>query len=183
MPSNSTKFTTLSTKTIHSNPYWTYKIDRYILPDGKSEAEYYYCDARDSVLVLPIWSDASVSICRQYRYLMNSYVFELCGGAIEEGDSWQETARKELLEELGIEAEDFQLVGSFNPYKGVTNERCWVSLCKAKSSQSQKLEQSEEIQRIDIRAEELEKTLLSCDPADAMSLAALTFLKKHLNLI
>jgi len=146
------------------------------MPNGQ-EGNYYYCDTQGSVLVIPLWPDGRISLCKQYRYLMKSWVVEFCGGAMSEGETPETAAARELREELGIIAVDFELLGKFNPFKGVTNEVCWVLLCKADKDLEQKLEQSEEIQRIDVDRNDLVSIFSKNELHDGMSLAAIELLR------
>jgi ADP-ribose pyrophosphatase len=177
---NIEKFQTLSTVLISENPYWKYKIDEYILPD-ESVGKYYYCDARGSVLVIPQHKDGKISICDQYRYLLGSRVKELCGGAIEVGQTPEEAAYTELRQELGLIGKDFKVIGKFNPYKGVTNEVCYVLFCLVEAETYTDPEQSEEIDRIDVEQSELYSAICESEVHDGMSLAAVQLFSRFIN--
>ena len=49
----------VSGEIFHTNPFWTYKIDKYALPDGK-EANYYYCFTYGSVFIVPVTAEGKI---------------------------------------------------------------------------------------------------------------------------
>ena len=64
-----------------------------------------------------------------------------CRFCYQDVKSW----RKELREEAGLLAEDWQLLGEFAPYKGASNEIDYFFLARDLTWTAQELEPSEEI--------------------------------------
>ncbi len=58
---------------------------------------------KKSSMILPITSDHKVIAIRQFRYGANEVVLELPGGNVEGGQSPEDAARAELLQETGYE--------------------------------------------------------------------------------
>ncbi|GAB5464987.1 MAG: NUDIX hydrolase [Candidatus Kapaibacteriales bacterium] len=171
---------TLESKEIDANPYWVYKKDSYKIANGEAR-DYYYAETNGSVLIIPYLEYSRVVyLCKQFRYLMEDHVYEFSGGSIEVGETPIDTAQKELEEELGITGIDFEEIGRMNPCKGITKEVCHIIVCKIDNIGEQKLEQSEDIQRIYVSIDELEDLLISRDVSDGMSLAALALFKSYI---
>lgn len=57
-----------------------------------------------SARVLPVDRDGGVFLLRQYRPLIEQHSLEAVGGRVEEGESAEAAAHRELLEETGITA-------------------------------------------------------------------------------
>lgn len=57
---------------------------------------------RGSVAALPVHPDGRVVLVRQYRYAVDSRVWELPAGRIDPGETPAEGARRELEEEVGL---------------------------------------------------------------------------------
>ena len=57
---------------------------------------------RGSVAALPVHPDGRVVLVRQYRYAVDSLVWELPAGRIDPGETPAEGARRELEEEVGL---------------------------------------------------------------------------------
>lgn len=59
---------------------------------------------RGSVAALPVLADGRVVLVRQYRYAVDSFVWELPAGRRDPGETPAEGARRELEEEVGLRA-------------------------------------------------------------------------------
>jgi ADP-ribose pyrophosphatase len=77
---------------------------------------------RGSVAMLPVDADGRVLLVRQYRYAVASYVWELPAGRLDAGETPEEGARRELVEEAGLEAGRVEPVLSFFTTPGFCDE-------------------------------------------------------------
>lgn len=86
--------------------------DKLIFPSGK-EYEYVYrtTGGKRVVFVVPIMSDDQVVLVRQYRHPLRRDVLEIPAGIVEEGESFEEGALRELREETGYTATHAELIG------------------------------------------------------------------------
>jgi ADP-ribose pyrophosphatase len=117
----------LSESLVSENPWWRYKHDRFLLPNGK-EGEYHYVQTNGSSMVVPLDNEGKILLVNQYRYLLDRESLELPCGSVKDGSSYEKTAAQELEEETGFAAGRLELIGVFNPYNGVTDEMCNVYL-------------------------------------------------------
>ena len=95
-------------------------IDQLQLKDCRQE--YSYINIRPGVCVLPIYQGRVVCI-HQYRFPVRSWEYEFPGGFIDDGETPQEAAARELWEETGLTAEALVSLGYFYPSFGSTNEK------------------------------------------------------------
>jgi ADP-ribose pyrophosphatase len=77
---------------------------RFALPDGQA-ADFEVTDGPDTVAVLALTEDDQVVLVREFRPGPEELILELPGGLIDEGQTPEEAARRELLEETGYEGE------------------------------------------------------------------------------
>lgn len=63
-----------------------------------------------------------VCLLRQYRHASGGWLWELPAGRLEAGESAEATAKRELLEEAGIEAASWIKLGSIIPTPGFCDE-------------------------------------------------------------
>jgi ADP-ribose pyrophosphatase len=75
-----------------------------------------------AVAVLPLFSDQSVLLCRQYRAPIDDSLLEVPAGKLKPGESPSDCARRELLEETGLSAGYLIALASFYTSPGFTNE-------------------------------------------------------------
>ncbi|MGA8367341.1 MAG: NUDIX hydrolase, partial [Candidatus Acidiferrales bacterium] len=72
--------------------------------DG-SASPYYVIRTCDYVVVLAATAEGPLLLVRQYRPAVGKETLELPGGHVEDGESPEAAARRELAEETGYEAE------------------------------------------------------------------------------
>ena len=77
------------------------------------ESPYYVVDGSDYVTVLPTTASGGVVLVRQFRPALEDFSLELPSGHIEKGESPEEAARRELLEETGYTAGKLEFLGEF----------------------------------------------------------------------
>jgi ADP-ribose pyrophosphatase len=68
--------------------------------------------------------DAGQRVCllRQYRHAVGGWIWELPAGKLEPGEPPLTTARRELIEEAGAEAADWESLGAYVSSPGVFTE-------------------------------------------------------------
>jgi ADP-ribose pyrophosphatase len=74
------------------------------LPEGRT-AEFEVLEGRDTVAVLALTDAQEVVLVREFRPGPEEVLLELPGGQIEDGQTPEEAARAELLEEAGYEGD------------------------------------------------------------------------------
>lgn len=76
------------------------------------------------VAMVPVSADGqSVLLVRQYRGPIDRYLLEIPAGLCDvEGEDPQDTARRELVEEVGREAGELELIASYYPAAGFSDQ-------------------------------------------------------------
>ncbi|MEO8514113.1 MAG: NUDIX hydrolase [Ignavibacteria bacterium] len=170
----------LSTELKFSNSWWSYRVDKYLLPDGK-EGEYHYAFTHGSAFVIPVSKDGKILMVKQYRYLNDRFSIEFPGGGVKKENNHDAEAEKELIEETGFTGE-LEYAGMFNPYNGVTNEICKVYIARnLKPSSVYKKDDSEEFIMYEYSPEEIDGMIANNDIYDGMTLASWALVKTKLN--
>jgi len=88
-------------------------VERIELPDGRIIDEFLWVKTREFAIVVAITTDGQVVMERSYKHGPRRVAASLPAGYLEEGESPIETARRELLEETGYEADEWKSLGSF----------------------------------------------------------------------
>ena len=169
----------ISSEVKFKNPWWAYMNDKCKLHNGK-DYEYHYVHTAGSSFIIPIKDNGKIILVNQYRYLNDRFSIEFPGGGIKEGQTPEEVARKELIEETGFDG-DLENVGYFNPYNGITNEICNVFIARnlIPSNQETK-DDSEEYEMLELSPEEIDEKIRTNEIYDGMSMAAWGIGKYHI---
>lgn len=113
---------------------------------GKGEIEIELIHHNGGAGTLPLFDDGSVALVRQWRYPLNRYSLEIAAGRIEPGHTPEETASRELEEELGYRARHLRKIAEFQVAPGYCEERLFVYLATGLEQSSQNLDDDEEIE-------------------------------------
>lgn len=101
---------TLSTREAYSNPWIRVREDQVINPSGGPGIYGVVEFQNRAVGVIPVDEDGNTWLVGQYRYCHHSYEWEIPEGGCPEDEELLDCAKRELLEETGIVARDYQLI-------------------------------------------------------------------------
>lgn len=106
----------------HATPYFRVVRSRVQRPDG-SDADYHTLDfPRPAVAVALRDEEGRVLLVRQQRFIVDREVWALPSGGVEDGETLEEAALRELEEETGMRAAAVTHLVSFYPSYGVSNQ-------------------------------------------------------------
>ena len=89
--------------------------DACVTATGTQIDNYYYWEGSDFAQVFALTGDARVVLVRQYKHGVKEVVLELPAGLVSARDKNPlETARRELSEETGFEASQWEALGALN---------------------------------------------------------------------
>ncbi len=127
-----------------------------------------------AVGVIPVDDEGYTYLVGQYRYTLASYEWEIPAGGCPEGESPEETARRELQEETGLIASQLTpLLDGMALSNSVSDERAYVFLAEGLSQEQAAPEETEDLQIIRIPLQEAIDRVLSGEITDSMSVAGL----------
>ena len=95
------KWETLSSRYLIQRPWLTARVDTVRLPNGVINPEHYVLEYPDWVNVIAVTTAGMMVMVRQYRHAFDEVMVELCAGVSEDGETPEQSARRELLEETG----------------------------------------------------------------------------------
>jgi len=96
--------------------------DRVLLPNGHESLREYIVHP-GAVVVLAFLDNGNLLFERQFRYPLRRVFLELPAGKIDPGESIIDTAQRELLEETGYTAREWEYLGVMHPCIGYSDER------------------------------------------------------------
>lgn len=115
------RFETLASRDVYRNPWTSVREDRVRLPNGR-ETPYGVVTFGECVGVLPILDDGRILLIRQFRYVSDSFFWEMPTGGVHAGEQPLRAAIRELREETGQTTETMVPLQSFHTSKSVCRE-------------------------------------------------------------
>ncbi len=113
-------------------------------------------DCADWVNVVALTGSGAVVLIRQYRAGTRTITTEIPGGTVDAGETPRQAAERELLEETGYEAEDWELIGRVEPNPAFQTNTTYTFLARhARRTHSQRLDEAEMIEVEERRLEEI----------------------------
>ncbi len=111
----------LTTRLVYDGRLLKVREDTVQLPDGAT-ARREYVEHPGAVMIVALLDEKTVLLERQFRYAPQQHFFELPAGRIEVGETPLKTAQRELVEECGYQAAEWQRLTSLYSCIGYSNE-------------------------------------------------------------
>ncbi len=169
----------LSEELLHTNPWWNYKHDTYEKPNGET-GDYYYAETNGMVKIVPIMPDGRIVLTLQHRYLTGKQSIEFPAGGIEQGEDIIEAVKRELMEEVGGVAQEIIKIGVFEPSNGFAIDTAHIFLAYVDEIHPNASEDTEEIEVLYRRVDEIERMVTTNEIWDGATLATWSLVRNHL---
>lgn len=112
----------IESKDIYKGRIVHLKVDSVSLPDGKTKKREIVVHPGAAAIV-PLMDDGeTVLLVEQYRKAVERKTLEIPAGILEEGESPEECANRELIEETGFQALKLDKLIEFYPSPGFSSE-------------------------------------------------------------
>jgi len=113
---------------IYKGRVFTVESERAVLPNGMRKTME-IVRHRGSVVLIPQPRRQQVILIRQFRYVLNRWIWELPAGTLEVGERTDRAARRECEEEIGLRPTRITKLGSYYPTPGFCDEHMTFYLC------------------------------------------------------
>jgi ADP-ribose pyrophosphatase len=127
---------------VYSGNFLRVQRDLVRLPDGNLTHREYIRHP-GAVAVVPLLDDGHVLLVRQHRYPHRRDFIEIPAGKLEPDEPALETGKRELLEETGYVAEQWEQLGVIDNAIAYSDERLFLWLARGLTEREQKLDAGE----------------------------------------
>lgn len=169
----SNPWTTLSRSLKYDNP-WIEVHEHQVLTPAGSPGIYGVIGLKNMAIgVLPLTDDLQTYLVGQWRYPLGQYSWEIPEGGCPLGTDPLETARRELLEETGLQATDWTQILTMHLSNSVSNETGFIYLAQGLTEGIANPEETEVLALRKVKLEEAYRQTQSGEITDAVSILAI----------
>ena len=166
---------------MYENPWIRVREDAITHPSG-SEGIYGVVESRDSIMVGAVNDKHEIYIIRSFSYPAQKWHWELPAGGSDNGENMIEASKRELAEETGIIAKNWQQLGWTRVCDGLMTERMATLL--ATDLQILDKPHSDDKSLIDdgkfASLDEIHELIASGEMDEGQSITALYFIERHI---
>jgi ADP-ribose pyrophosphatase len=172
----------LTSEVIAKGKLFTVRRDQVELP-GRPGApvEYTYLDQPSTVVVVAQPDAAHVLVVEQYRYPVGRISVEFPAGSLESDEDPEQAARRELTEEIGIEASDLEHLGRFCPTVAVSSAHIHAFLARGLRPGQARREVTEQLRVRCVTLDEVERQIYTGAMVDSASIIAYFHARRYLS--
>ncbi len=144
------KFKTISREMLITSKYSPVEKQIVELPSGEQK-EWYINQSNDAVIVVPFLKTGELLMQRTYKHGAGEIITEVCAGLVDDGETPEASAERELLEETG-RAGNLEKIGEVysNPTGSIMKYHFFIARDCEKVSE-QELDEAEQIELFTVK--------------------------------
>jgi len=167
-------WTTRSSREVYSNKWIAVTEHQVINPSGGDGIYGKVHFKNKAIGIIPLDEQGNTWLVGQYRYVLNEYSWEIPEGGGPLDAPPLEAAQRELKEETGISATQWQLLMRFHTSNSVTDEESFIFLAEGLTHGENQLEETEaDLVVKKLPFQEALKMVMSGEITDSLSVAGI----------
>jgi len=151
--------------------------DSVLLPDG-NKAVREVIRHQGAVCIVAVDNEKNLFLVRQYRYPFADVITEIPAGKLDKGETPLDCAKRELKEETGITANNYEYLGKLYTSPAFLDEVIHMYLATDLSFAEQNLDEDEFVEVVKMNIEDFTREIVKGNVPDAKTQAAV--LKSYL---
>ena len=159
-------------KKIYSGRVLGINMETARLPDGR-EVDLEIIRHPGGSCILPLYDNGDVMLIRQFRHAAGGIIWEVPAGRIDEGDTPESCAERELREEGGVTAGRMEKIAEFFTTPGFCTEMLHIFLARDLKECGQSLEADEYLETVRMPLEEAVEMVHRGEIKDSKTMLAL----------
>ncbi|GLS04957.1 ADP-ribose pyrophosphatase [Chitiniphilus shinanonensis] len=153
--------------------------DSVRLPDGGSATREYVVHP-GAVMVMPVLDDGRLLMERQFRYPLHRVFLEFPAGKLDPGETPLACGQRELLEETGYSAREWEYLGVLHPLISYSDEEIHFFLARGLTEGEAQLDEGEFVETVAVSLDELVAGVLDGHITDGKTISGIFWLERKL---
>ncbi len=166
----------MKTETIKSEKIYdgkVFNVSKDTIKEGDSEYTREIVKHNGSAVIVPVFADKKVALVKQYRHPAKDYLYEIPAGTLNEDESPETGAKRELEEEIGVICEKIEKLSEFYVSPGFLTEKMHVFLAQDFTETEQNLDEDENVEIEKFTFDEAFEMIRSNEIQDAKTIIGL----------
>jgi 8-oxo-dGTP pyrophosphatase MutT (NUDIX family) len=163
---------TLASRVVYRNPWLAVTEHQVVRPDGQ-RGIYGVVDPGDNAAIVALDDAGHVALVGEFLYPLQVYAWMIPSGAVEHGENPEVAARRELAEEVGLEAANWTPLGAYYLSSGISTQTSYAFLARGLSEVRAQPEGTERLTVRRVPLAEAQAMCLNGAMRDAPSVMAL----------
>ena len=160
---------------IYESDYVCLYADKVRLPSGYIIEKYHQIHYPHEAVSVVIFNEKNeILMIRERRYTVNRLEWEIPAGRVEDGETIEEAAKREAMEETGCTLKDLRFLCSQTPANGMSDCTCHVFAARVEAEGN--IQDADEVAgKKWMRVPEVRKMLGDNETRDGVSILAILF--------
>lgn len=173
MNSTENPWQTLNSAVPYENPWLSIRHEEVVTPAGTPGIYGVVSFKNKAVGVIPIDADGNTYLVGQYRYPLNEYSWEIPEGGSPLGTDPLESAKRELKEETGLEAQKWTKVARIHTSNSATDEEGFLYIAEELTQGDHAPEETEDLRVWKLPLAEAVEMAMTSRITDSLSVSGL----------
>jgi 8-oxo-dGTP pyrophosphatase MutT (NUDIX family) len=173
MDSIDNKWQTLSGREIYENPWIRVREDQVINPAGGKGIYGVVSFKNKAIGIIPVDEEGNTWLVGQHRYPLDIYSWEIPMGGGPLGEEILTAAKRELKEETGLTAENWELLLTIHTSNSVTDEEGFVFIATGLTQGNTEFDDTEVLNIRKLPLKEAVEMVLRNEITDSLTIAGL----------
>jgi len=169
-----------NSKLVYDNAWISVHHDEVITPNGTEGIYGKVAFKNKAIGIIPLDEHNNTWLVGQYRYTLDEYSWEIPMGGGPLGEETLTAAKRELKEETGIEAEEWECILRLHTSNSVTDEEGFIYVARVLSYGKTSFDNTEDLRINKLPLQEVIKMINEGQITDAITIAGILKLNASL---
>lgn len=174
----------LKQRLVYRGRKFNFEVNALRLPN-QAEGDWECIRHPGGALAVPVTAEGKLVLVRQYRFSVQGRLLEFPAGTVEPHEDPETTIKREIQEEIGYRAHQWESLGKFALAPGYSDEYIYAFLAQdlEKLETRPELDADEDMETVLMTPQELEQAILDGEAIDAKSICSFFLARSRVSLL